>query len=53
MCSHTTAPQWVFSRVYNISFKIKMSKMESRPPKTLAKPYKYPPQDQKEEIKKK
>jgi len=30
------------SRVYDIYLKIKMSEMDSKPPKTLAKPYKYP-----------
>jgi hypothetical protein len=30
------------SRVYNTSIQIKMSEMDSKPLKTLAKPYKYP-----------
>jgi len=30
------------SRVYDIYLKIKMSEMDSKPPKTLAKLYKYP-----------
>jgi hypothetical protein len=29
------------SRVYNTSLKISMSKMDSRPSKTITKPYKY------------
>lgn len=35
-----------YQRVYNTSLKTKRSKMDSRPPKTLEKPYKYPFQDQ-------
>jgi hypothetical protein len=30
------------SKVYNTSIKIKKLEIDSRPPKTLANPYKYP-----------
>jgi hypothetical protein len=37
------------SRVHNTPLKIKRLEMDSRPPKTLTKPYKYPPKDQENE----
>jgi hypothetical protein len=40
------------SKVYNTFLKIKWSEMNSRPPKTLAKPYKSPLEFKKKRIKK-
>jgi len=53
-CVHTQRLLNKFlSRVYNTSLKIKKSEMDSRPPQTLVKPYKYPSQDQEKRVGKK
>ena len=41
-----------YQRVYNTSLNTKRSEMDSRPPKTLEKTYKYPFQDQEKRRKK-
>jgi hypothetical protein len=41
------------SRVYNTFLKIKRLEMDSKPPQTLAKPYKYLPSLKAEEVEKK
>jgi hypothetical protein len=51
MCSHIKFPQWIL--INNTSLKIKRLKIDLRPPKTLAKPYKYPFIDQEKGLKKK
>jgi len=48
-CVHTQRLLNEFiSRALNLSFKIKRSQMNSKPPKNLTKPYKYPPSLEKE-----
>jgi len=45
--SHIKAPQWVLMKGLQHFPQDQKVKMDSRPPKTLAKPYKYTPQDKK------